>query len=313
MRNIQHHEVKLYQMANYKKIIWFITLFLAYTTLFAQKNPDKKTNEENLALEDDFLKPDSVPSLVFELSKEEISVADQKDNQKKVKKKKKKKKYYFGIQTKQAFIKESKSSGTELEVFRVINVSYLMKNPYQQQIHYYDVKSRKIRTDDYYNLQAKIKKGQSIFLLHGIYKEFKNGQVRTQGYFFKGLKHSKWEVLDGKDILLEKLKYHLGFPITSKITYYDADETKVKEIIPIVHGRKQGKYYLFYENGVIAEEGEYDNDQKVKYWREFYENRARKKDTQYPTQWYEKKDPVKLREWDTTGKLIYDIDRGGKL
>ncbi|MEO1652381.1 MAG: hypothetical protein AAFU64_02450, partial [Bacteroidota bacterium] len=108
-------------------------------------------------------------------------------------------------------------------------------------------------------------------------------------------------------------KYDLGHYEDSEITYYDNAKTKVKEIIPRMHGRKQGKYYLFYENGVTAVEGEYVNNARVKMWREWYDTRQRKSHTMYPTRWHDQKDPVLLRKWNTRGQLTYDIDRGGEL
>ncbi|NJL14976.1 MAG: hypothetical protein HC913_19580 [Microscillaceae bacterium] len=130
---------------------------------------------------------------------------------------------------------------------------------------------------------------------------------------YKGLKHDKWWEFDSKGTLIEKITYHLGHSAEAKISYYDEAETKMKEIVPFVHGRCEGKYYRFYENGVIAEMGDYENNAKVKLWREWHANRARKRDTQCPQNWWDEKEPFLLREWNEKGQMTYDLDRGGKL
>lgn len=283
--------------------LWFIVFLFSITLpAFAQKKKGVDSTEA--------LMSDSIPELEIKFDEEELNLADQADSQRKNKNSKKKYKKYFGIKTKRGFARKDDET---LELFRLIGSNYLMKNSYQRDIYYYDTKNNRIKNDNYNDLSAKIKKGLIVFLLHGPYQRLRNGEVRERGFFYKGDKHGKWEEFDGNGILLEKAKWELGWPAESKITYYDQQKTKIKEIIPMVHGRMQGKYYQFYENGVIAVEGTYDNNCKVSLWREYYENRQRKMDTQCPTRWYDKKEAYKLREWDKQGKMIYDIDRGGKL
>ncbi len=304
-------------------IFWFspilsvllcLVLLLSPAVLLAQKKNKKKDaeTEQPLELDEDALLGENTPNLRYELSEEEAKLAEEEKKQTKNKKTKKKKKVYFGIKTKSGFTKNGTSSIT-IEAFRIIEDSYLLKDPYQKEIYYYDVKAKRLKTDNYDDFKAKIKKGLKAYLLHGKYEKYINREPREEGYFYKGLKHDKWITLDSKGILIEKIIYDLGYPSDTEFTYYDAAQRKIKEIIPIVHGTKQGTYYRFYENGVTAEMGEYQNDCKVKIWREWHENRARKADTNYPVRWWDEKAPELLRQWTDKGVMTYDIDRGGKL
>lgn len=297
-----------------KKLLYFNIIFLGLLlstlSLEAQKkSKKKKSKQENLTLDDNSLKTDSVPSLELMLSEEELGVEEE---EKKRKKKKKKKKVYFGLKTKKGFAKKGTSTVTT-ELFRYVSMEHLMENPYQQAIHYYDAKKKRLREDDYNTVRKKLKKGEKIVLLHGEYRQIKEGIIREEGFFYKGLKHGEWSEYDRKDILIERVKYDLGWLEASKITYYDAAETKLKEVIPILHDRIEGTYYRFYENGYIAEKGEYANNVRIGLWREYYPNLQRKKDTQHPYRWWVEEKPYLLREWNERGEMVYDHDRGGKL
>lgn len=295
-------------------LLCFVLLLCHTDALLAQKKDKKKNNEteQPLELDESELLGEDAPNLRYELSEEEAKLAEEEKKQNENKKSKKKKKIYFGIKTKSGFTKSGTSSIT-IQAFRVIEDSYLLKDPYQKEIYYYDIKAKRLKTDNYDDFRAKIKKGLKAYLLHGKYEKYTNRELREEGYFYKGLKHDKWITLDSKGILIEKITYNLGYPSDTEFTYYDAAQKKIKEVIPIVHGTKQGTYYRFYENGVTAETGEYQNDCKVNIWREWHENRARKADTSYPNRWWEEKAPQLLRQWTEKGVMTYDVDRGGKL
>lgn len=285
-------------------------LVCSFSMTWAQKKEGKKLKlaEGELILESDTMPP----SLEYKLSKEELELAKQEESQRKIKKKRQKRSIYFGIKTKSGFVR-SEGSDLVMTVFRIIDAKYLIKNTYQREIWYYDVKSRKLKSDHYFDLSAKIGKGAVIYLLHGQFQRYKEGILREEGYFYKGLKHDKWQEMDKESILLEKIRFEMGYPIESKITYYDDAEIKIKEVIPIQHGFMQGTYYAFHENGVLAMEGKYENNQKIGLWRAFYDNRQRKLDTQYTLQWHTPTEPLKLREWERNGIQIFDKDRGGEL
>ncbi|NJO01224.1 MAG: hypothetical protein HC880_05545 [Bacteroidia bacterium] len=309
-----------------KHIILFIGILLVFTQISLAQKKDrrdrqKKESQESqemgenfdpLEIDEEFLKNDSLPDIELELSEEEITLAQQEENQKKRKNKKKKKKIYFGIKTKGGLARQGNESNTVMEVFRYIEKENVIKDAYQQEIYYYDVKTRRVRSKDYQDFMAMVKKNNPIYLLHGRYEKYRDRNLREEGYFYKGTKHGKWLAYDSKEIVEEKIKYEFGHTRETKIIYYDNAETKIKEIIPMVHGRMQGIYYQFYENGVLAVRGEYQNNRKVNMWREWYETRQRMRDTMYPINWWEEKEPSLLRQWDTKGYMTFDIDRGGK-
>lgn len=288
-----------------------------YSYSLAQKKGEQnlKKSEKNegvLELDEKELFNEDQPNLRFELSDEEAKIAKEEEKQSSKRKKKRKKRVYFGLKTKGGFTKTGSSSIT-VEIFRMVEDNQLIKDPYQKTIYYYDAKAKRIKTDSYHDFKAKIKKGLNAYLLHGQYQKYRNQELREEGYYYKGLKHDRWTEFNSKGVLQEKITYHLGYPEDSQITYYDAAEKKPKEIIPIIHDRKQGTYYRFYENGVLAESGDYQNNHKVGTWREWHENRARKQDTQYPQKWWDEKDPLLLRKWSEKGVMTYDIDRGGEI
>jgi antitoxin component YwqK of YwqJK toxin-antitoxin module len=115
------------------------------------------------------------------------------------------------------------------------------------------------------------------------------------------------------DVLRDKQKFFKGWPKEAEITYYDAEGTKIKEVIPIVHGKKEGTYYYFHDNGVIGVTGVYENDQRIGIWNEYYKfrrnRRNRKKEVQYAEDGFDKDfRPFIIKEWNNEGKQIYDRD-----
>lgn len=312
---IQMRKLLMFVGSNRIPVLALGLLFFLVSPNYAQKKAKKKKNKvsEAYELDEDFLFNDSIPNLEYEMTEEEIGVTDAEVVRKKKKKKKEKKALYYGLKGKKGFVRRGTSSSVTTEVFRFVEAKYLMDDAYQIKIHYYDPKTRKIRVKNYFDLKAQIKKGRPIYLLHGKYSRYRNKILRSEGYFYKGLQHGKWWEFDGKGILTEKIRYDLGHTKESEITYYDPGKTKIKEIVPIMHGSKNGMYYRFYENGVMAVQGEYEYDKRVKLWRHWFETRQRQKHVQYPIRWNEQKDERLLREWDTKGKLIYDLDRGGNL
>ena len=278
-----------------------------------KKNKKGKKEENLLVLDERLLERDSIPNLTLEMSEEELNLAQEEENQRKKKKKKKKKKIYFGMKTSGGFTKKVTSSYVDLRLFRYIDSDHVMKDPYQKEIHYFDPKSKKIKTINYHDFVAQKKKGRSMMLLHGQYRRFRSKKMREEGFFYKGMKHGKWVEYDKRGVVLEKVKYDLGFPEESKIVYYDAGQKKVKEIIPIMHGRIQGTYYKFHENGATEIQGKYENNKPVGLWRHWFETRQRYQHVMHPTKWWDEAEPVKLREWNKKGRMVYDIDRGGEV
>jgi hypothetical protein len=296
------------------RFILFICLFTVVNSgVFAQDKPKKDKKKE--VVEELSLERDTAPNMEYRFSSDSVRRAEILEQSKKrsANKKTKEKKIYHGIKTK---VVAARREGKErvVDIAQYIDPAYLMDNPYQQAIFYYDRKSGKIKNDSYQNLTAKLKKGLKIYLLHGKYERLRKDNPEYIGYYYKGLTHDTWKQYDKNSILLEKLTYHLGFCLESKITYYDDAEKKYKEIMPIEHKIKHGMYYRFHENGVLAETGEYTNGEKVGIWTEYFDNRQKKKQTQYTQEykWHTPEEAYTVMEWDKYGKILYDYKKDGQ-
>lgn len=149
-----------------------------------------------------------------------------------------------------------------------------------------------------------------ILVLHGPYKRYANGNLTDEGFYYLGAKDGRWEKYDQNFMLLDKAKWHHGFPAEARIAYYDSAHTKVKEVIPMEYGKIRGTYMAFHENGRLAEEGRYENGVKIGRWTEYYPNTTRqfrRKLTQYARDsWEEGFEPYVLSEWDEKGKMTYE-------
>ncbi len=173
-------------------------------------------------------------------------------------------------------------------------------NPYNRTFFWLDEKSGKI-------VEAVARDSKTNHLLHGPYKEYKGENLVKEGYFFVGTKDGRWEEYDQEFTLLDKMYYRKGFPEESIISYYDNDSAKIKEVVPVVFGSQSGIYYRFHEEGTLAEEGQLDGGKKIGRWVEYYENgNRRKKEIQYPTDRYDTKEPLVVREYSADGKMTFE-------
>lgn len=285
-------------------------LFLRYLILFstfsiltgltveAQKLPKmkktkKKKQETTLAL--DSLSATMAPTIDLEEEEEE----------KEVKKKKRKKKVFYDMKTKKGRITRQSGGKQLYEEFYYLP-EYSEPNFYVREKYYYDPEDRKIKF-------SSSVKNKEVLILHGPYKRYLDGQLIAEGIFYIGTKHGRWMEYFSNDVLKYKEKYFKGWPKESKITYHDAEATKVKEVIPIRHGIKEGTYYYFHENGVVGVTGVYENDTRVGVWKEYYKyrrnRRNRKKEVQYAEDGYDDNfRPFIIKEWSNEGKLLYDRD-----
>lgn len=264
---------------------------------------------QNTALEEDnkaeqflFGNPDSTFSLVrkapltIDMEEEE----DENEELIKEKKKKRKKNVFYGMKTKKGFTRRGVGNRITLELFHYLK-DPVKTDPYVPVVYWYDKKDREVKVTRSFNP----KKG---YLLHGPYKKVYNEQVIEKGIFYKGLKHGRWTKYTNDDILTDKRKYDKGWPKEAILSYYDDDQKKLKEVLPIVYEEKNGDYYYFHENGEIAIRGEYEEGKKVGEWTEYYPfyNR-KKKEIQYPNDPYDPKfEPFIKREWNKRGKLVYE-------
>ena len=118
-----------------------------------------------------------------------------------------------------------------------------------------------------------------------------DGSGLADQIFYKIRKSIFW---DGQSIL----KNHFGI----------IQKKKLKEIIPIQYGEKDGYYYAFHKNGNLAVKGEYLFDEKIGIWSEYFSDKGKKKrEISFPKEPFEENYlPVITKEWNINGKLIYN-------
>jgi len=256
---------------------------------------DKKKDDEPVDV-DELFRIDA--PVTVELEQEEFERVEPK-------KKKPKRNWFFGMKTKKGFTKTGFGDNLVLELFYYLKEPVEL-DPYVKDIYWFDFRRKAIRVGR--NVDPKYG-----VILHGPYQKLKGKQVVEEGYYYMGTKHGRWTVYNSDNILMDKRKYHKGWYKESLVSYYDVDHTKLKEVIPVQYGEKEGEYYYFHKNGNIAVSGKYENDVKVGVWTEYYDSRGRrKKMVQFTEDPYDKKfRPVTLKEWNDKGQLIYDRDTYG--
>ena len=237
----------------------------------------------------------SIPDLGLKLS------SFKKNKGEKREKKKASKTDYEGLPMIRQFIKIGSGDRTIVQEFNVLK-NWQDPNPYVRETFGYSPKEARIK--------ALIKDQNGVYLMHGPYKRYQNGDLVEEGFYYLGAKDGRWEKYDAKFTLIDKVRYHHGFPAEAHVTYYDSAHTKVKEVMPYEHGKLKGTYLTYHPNGQLAEEGSYDNGLKVGRWTEFYPNntrRFRRRVTQYARdRWEADTEPVILSEWDENGKITFE-------
>lgn len=219
---------------------------------------------------------------------------------------KKKKNYYFGVRTKKAFTRIDAQTSLTFETFNILREPAKVDN-YVRKIFYHDYKKGQILTAE--------GRGQSLNrVLHGPYKKTVDDIVVAEGMYFYGAKHGTWMYQRTDSTLYAKEHFHKGWFKDSKITYYDeVGKTKIKEVIPIQYGKREGEYYLFFESGNVAVRGNYEFDKKVGVWDEFHNLPGvvrYKKRIQYPPQFYLKDyQPFVMDEWNRNSTSVYKAEK----
>ena len=199
-------------------------------------------------------------------------------------------------------------SGTRLTV-EEINV---LRNPdeaepsiYAKEIWWYDPKLRRVT-----NVPRKDKDYGEV--CHGPYKKYINDELVEEGYFYVGVKDGHWETYNQAYILLSKEKYRDGFLSDSRISYYDKEQTKIKEVVPVKFNKVTGDYRAFYNAGQLKEEGKFDDSVKVGRWREYHQfgtGGRLKKETIYAKDKFDSTPAEVLVERDDKGKIIYEAPK----
>lgn len=222
----------------------------------------------------------------------------EEEEEPKKKKKKVKKKVFYGVKTRKGFTRKGTGNRIYYELF------YVLKKPEKPQtfvrdIYWYDYTRREVRKTEKFDPEKGV-------LLHGPYQKRLGDIVLETGIFYKGTKHGRWMYYNRDSTLVNKEKYFRGWPKESVVSYYDVERKKMKEITPIEFGEKDGYYFRFFENGQIAIMGEYQWDQRVGDWTEYYPSKRRKKIISYPDKAFEDSfRPYIKAEWNEKGKQIY--------
>lgn len=219
------------------------------------------------------------------------------------KKKKRKKNVFYGVKTKRGFTRTVRGNTVIIENFNYIRDDQKI-DPFVRDIYWYSYKRRQIvksrKVDPKYGV-----------LLHGPYKKFANDIIVEEGIFFRGMKHGRWVRFDREDILQDKEKYYKGWPKESKVQYWDDERASLKEVIPVEYGEREGNYYYFHNDGSIGAVGEFQFNQKVGIWTEYYPGKRRpKRQIKYADDPFDAEfRPYIMKEWDERGKVIYDSSR----
>ncbi len=283
-----------------RKYLFLLFILFSFSKISAQDESVSDTTEFDI-----FGDTDDGFSLIMEMPltlnmEREIELSEEAKDAQKRKEKRRKRKVFYGLKTKKGFTRSGYGDRVELEIFHYLKEP-VPTDPYVPEIYWYDFTRKRIRNSG----EIEDKRG---VILHGPYKRLVGEQVVEEGIFYKGAKHGRWTTYDGNDILIDKRKYFKGWPKESMVSYYDQKQTKLKEVIPIVYGKKEGIYYHFHENGTVAIRGEYKEDVKVGKWIEYYPfMRRRKKEIQYPADPYDQSyQPFISREWDRRNRLVYE-------
>jgi len=210
-----------------------------------------------------------------------------------------KKNEYFGYRTKKNYTRIGFGEDVVFELFSFLK-EYEGPPPYARDFYWYDYKKRKIVNS------LKVDSNNAA-VLHGPYQKIKGDQVLEEGFFYKGMKHKRWVRINQYDILQDKKYYWKGWPQESRMQYYDFERKKLREVVPVHFGERDGEYWAFHVDGSVAVRGAYRFDYKVGVWREYYPGNKVKREVQYPEDPFDfEYEVVILKEWDRNGQVIYD-------
>jgi antitoxin component YwqK of YwqJK toxin-antitoxin module len=268
-----------------KKLIYISILALLPNILLAQEDVDPNSTDERFSI--------SSP-VTIDLDEREDYLEDVE-----VKKKKRKRKVFYGLKTKKRFTREGFGERMTYELFFVLKEPIEL-DTYVRDIYWYDYRRQEIRVG------GKVDQKYGA-ILHGTYKKMQGDQVLKEGIFFKGMKHGRWMEYDKNDLLVDKEKYYKGWPRESQVIYYDREHDHMREIIPIEYGEREGNYYYFFEDGRVGVAGEYNWDNRVGDWVEYYPSGRRKKIIRYSKDAFDDEfRPFIWKEWNEKGKLVYE-------
>ncbi len=253
---------------------------------------DEKQKDEPFGVEGQFTFETDRPYKLLELdavTEEPIVVG---------KKKKTPRNVFYGLKTRRLYTRRGKTAAATVEIFHGLKTQDAPP-PFVKEVYWYDFKRKEIRRSEKFDPTKGI-------LLHGPYRKMQGEALIEEGIYFKGARHGRWMKYTRDGLLEDKEKYYKGWPKESLVSYYDAERKKVKELIPVEYGEREGNYYLFHENGTVAVQGEFKQNKRAGDWFENFPNGRRKKIISYGANPFDRKNrPFTKREWDENGRETY--------
>ena len=240
------------------------------------------------------------------LTKAEEKAAKDEEKAAQRKKTKTRKNVFLGERVKRAYVKSGpKGKNQIIEVFYYLKT---FKQPSERApaVYYYDPRKRKVFK------AAEPLDPATDKVLHGVYKKMQNNKVLETGYFAHGTRHLRWEKYDAKGSLTAKTHYEQGFPRDANISYYDAGQTMIREVVPYVNGKLEGDYVKYTADGKREWAGKFENGHRVGEWTNYWDYKNyRHYVLQYAESGYdpEPEEPELLREYSHGGSVIYDKEK----
>ncbi|WP_191906467.1 toxin-antitoxin system YwqK family antitoxin [Hymenobacter baengnokdamensis] len=217
-----------------------------------------------------------------------------------------KKKIFLGERIKKAYVKSGpKGRNQIIEIFYFLK-TFKQPDPMAPARYYYSAKKHRI-----FKAVGELNPATDK-VLHGPYKKMQNNKVLETGYFANGTRHLRWEKFDSKGNLLAKTHYEMGFPRDANISYYDAGNTMLKEVVPYVNGKLEGDYVKYRNDGQREWTGQFENGRRVGEWTNYWDYKNyRHYVYQYGDSGYEPEveEPELIREYSHGGSVIYDKEK----
>lgn len=214
---------------------------------------------------------------------------------------------YYGIKTRKGYTKTVKNKKSTFELFHVL-AKYQEPSPYTiSRLYWFHRQKRKVFIGP---ISDKDKPYARI--LHGPYRKVFDKKTVEEGIFYLGTKHGRWEqyTANNESILVDKAKWYKGFPKESEITYYDVEQTQIKEVVPIVDGDRHGEYFFYNTKGQLLSYGKFEHNRRIGIWLDYWDGtkkRTIKRKTQYPeSAWVEQFEGFISQEMDANGRVTYD-------
>jgi antitoxin component YwqK of YwqJK toxin-antitoxin module len=240
------------------------------------------------------------------LTKEEEKAAKDAEHADQRKKTKTKKNVFLGERVKRAFVKSGpKGKNQIIEVFYYLK-TFKQPSELAPAAYYYDARKHKI-----FKANGPLDPGTDK-VLHGVYKKLQNNKVLETGYYANGTRHLRWEKYDAKGSLTAKTHYEQGFPRDANISYYDAGQTMIREVVPYVNGKLEGDYVRYTADGKREWVGKFENGHRVGEWTNYWDYKNyRHYVLQYADSGYdpEPEEPELVREYSHGGSVIFDKEK----